>query len=644
MRKSLLIVVVLAGTLMLQAQKADTTRHHVTRQWKLSDDYTEEVPVSLDTAFSLFHRYRLAERNSWFNAYPGNYGQPLYQVNFFDRINDPDRYLYRYLYPFMHTPENALFINTQVPFTEMVFNYAGPRDRAEQTFRVRHSQNINRFMNFGLVYDITYSLGQYSYQRANDKTFALHYSYTGEKYKAYAQLGINSFIDQENGGIINFSQLPTYNTKDVEVNLSGLDNAQTTLKNWNILLVQRYRLERKVTAVRDSARRDSGKVITAKDPFFNGTFSHILTLEKGRRSYTDSYPGSGFYENVFMNSDLTFDTLSMRILKNTLRFDFSTNEKRKFRLGGGFGIRNELYKYFQETRAEAPYLGLRSWQRSNTLAVGRLFNNIGKKLRWEAEGEFYLNGYRAGDFNASGLVSKSFDFSKGPAIWNITGGIFNTSPSEWIENWVSNNFRWNNSFGKEFGFKAGTDFQFPSRRMSLRFDYSIIHNFIYFGPDALPAQNSGALSVLSAQARKEFSVWKLHLDNQLMVQVSSNKNILDLPLVSARSAGFFEHNFHFRITNGNLLTQLGVEALYYTGYHGYSWMPATGVYYQQASVVTGNYPYLNAFLNVKLKRTRIFLMLDHLNSKMSGYNYFLVPGYPLNIRCFRYGLAWTFYD
>jgi hypothetical protein len=37
-------------------------------------------------------------------------------------------------------------------------------------------------------------------------------------------------------------------------------------------------------------------------------------------------------------------------------------------------------------------------------------------------------------------------------------------------------------------------------------------------------------------------------------------------------------------------------------------------------------------------------MYDHVNSGTSGYNYFMVPSNPMNIRMFKYGLAWTFYD
>ena len=101
----------------------------------------------------------------------------------------------------MYVPDKALFMNTQTPFTELVWTYAGPRETAEQTFRVRHSQNVNRFLNFGLIYDIVYGLGQYTYQKSYDRNFILHSSYTGNKYKLYFAAGINNMTSLENGGI-----------------------------------------------------------------------------------------------------------------------------------------------------------------------------------------------------------------------------------------------------------------------------------------------------------------------------------------------------------------------------------------------------------------------------------------------------------
>ena len=164
------------------------------------------------------------------------------------------------------------------------------------------------------------------------------------------------------------------------------------------------------------------------------------------------------------------------------------------------------------------------------------------------------------------------------------------------------------------------------------------------GPGAIPVQYDGGLSILALTAKKEFVVWKLHLDNTVLFQESTNSDVLDLPLITARSAFFFSHVFRFRSTGGELSFQLGAEAMIHTSYHAMSYMPATGRYFSQDGSETGNYPFVNAFINLKVKRTRIFIMADHLNSGLTGYEYFLVPGYPLNIRMIKYGLAWTFYD
>ena len=171
--------------------------------------------MPLDTLFSLFHRTRKADRFSPVNATLGNYGLPFYQISFFDRVSDPDKFLYSAYYPFMYIPEKAIFMNTMVPFTDFDWTFAGPRETSEQTFRVRHSQNINRFFNFGLIYDIVYSLGQYDYQRSEDKDFTLFSSYTGIKYKMYFSAGVNNITSYENGGIITKDELIQDNTRDV---------------------------------------------------------------------------------------------------------------------------------------------------------------------------------------------------------------------------------------------------------------------------------------------------------------------------------------------------------------------------------------------------------------------------------------------
>jgi hypothetical protein len=615
---------------------SDTIRSTGSRQWTLSNDYTTEIALPLDTAFSLFNHYRTTDKYSDFSAYTGNYGLPVYQINFFDREWKPDRFLYAYYLPFMFTPSNPVFINTHVPFTELKWTNGGARSVAEQTFRVRHSQNVNRFLNFGIIYDIVYNIGQYNFQRAIDKDFLLHGSYNGNAYTAYFSAGINNHESEENGGMVDKNDLGNYEPNGIPFNLNDLqNNSRNTLRNRYLLFVQRYSPGGKRDTVTGDILR-SGPV----------TFSHISILEWNRRRYTDNYPRSSFYDTVMISNSLTSDSLQQRTLSNTLRIDFAAGRTDRFRIGAGAGVRSELRTFGQivpgDTLTRPDTVGRHM---SSLVLTGKVFNNIGTKFGWSASGDLWFQGYRAGDFIVDGRIYKEFEtHRKGMITWDATGTLASYTPSFWYYSWGSNNFAWEFDHKREFRLMAGSSLLWPDLRLSLKFNYAIVDNFIRMGEGAIPAQFEGGLSVIALTARKEFVVWKLHLSNTVLLQQSTNSEVLDLPLVTARSTFFIDHLFRFGATGGELGFQLGAEAMIHTPYYALGYMPATGRYFSQTESATGNYPYINAFLNLKVKRTRFFIMVDHLNSGLTGYEYFLVPGYPLNIRMIKYGLAWTFYD
>ena len=91
MKRIVTILTILSLSTVVFSQQPDTVKTKSIRQWSLSKDFTEEVELPFDTLFSLFNRYRLADRHSPLNATLGSYGLPFYQLNFFDRITDPDK-------------------------------------------------------------------------------------------------------------------------------------------------------------------------------------------------------------------------------------------------------------------------------------------------------------------------------------------------------------------------------------------------------------------------------------------------------------------------------------------------------------------------------------------------------------------------
>jgi hypothetical protein len=91
MRKILITGLILLFSATLIAQSRDTLKPRILTQWNLSTDFTEEVIIPFDTVFSLFHRYRHADGlpvNATLGIMPA-----FYQISFFDRVTDPDKFL-----------------------------------------------------------------------------------------------------------------------------------------------------------------------------------------------------------------------------------------------------------------------------------------------------------------------------------------------------------------------------------------------------------------------------------------------------------------------------------------------------------------------------------------------------------------------
>jgi hypothetical protein len=452
-------------------------------------------------------------------------------------------------------------------------------------------------------------------------------------------------VGQENGGITDKSELDIVikNNRDIPVKLGSLNDAGSLLKNRNFLAVQKFTF---LGAISDN---DTVPVLKPIPAPLTGTFSHIFQLDFSRRTYTDASPVSGFYDSIYINKSATFDSLSARSVKNTFRVDFATDPSKFIRLDWGFGLRNENFWFGQIIPGDSlTRPDTANWFRGNNVLLGRFASHVGDDFRWQVRGELFFDRYRQGDYVLDGEISKSFDLKKGRLEWLISGGLNNRTPSFWYTQWGGNHFQWKFDADKESRMELGTGISYPARQAYLKLNYAIIKNYLDFDTLALPSQDTSLINVLSLSVRKDFRLWKFHFVPDMIIQKSSNPGIIDLPLATVKLAVYIEHLFRFEKTNGRLNTQLGIDVTWHSLYHPYAYMPATGRFYRQDQSETGGYPFVNAFINIKLKRTRIFLMSDHLNyGLMTGdmlYNYELVPLYPQPVRRFTFGLAWTFYN
>ena len=147
--------------------------------------------------------------------------------------------------------------------------------------------------------------------------------------------------------------------------------------------------------------------------------------------------------------------------------------------------------------------------------------------------------------------------------------------------------------------------------------------------------------MIAADVTANLRAWRIHLDNQLVYQFTSNREVLPLPDFAFYSNLYYLDSFFKKV----LTMQLGVSVRYHTAYYGNNYMPATGVFYVQNEHKIGNYPEMNVYLNFFIKRLRLYVQYVNWNATLfGGRNYFSMPYYPLNPATFQFGLSWTFYD
>ncbi len=144
--------------------------------------------------------------------------------------------------------------------------------------------------------------------------------------------------------------------------------------------------------------------------------------------------------------------------------------------------------------------------------------------------------------------------------------------------------------------------------------------------------------MLSLRVQQDFAWRALNWRNTITYQTSSSDEVLPLPKLAIYSNLFLL----FKVARV-LEVQMGVDMDYYTNYYAPSYQPSTMSFVNQREMKCGNYPFMNAYLNMKLSRARFFVLFSHVNQGIiGGDRYFSIPHYPLNPRRFQMGVVVDF--
>ena len=586
----------------------------------------------LDTLHDYKHIYHPVFKNAISATYTGNYGNPGMTNDFFQRGNQTNYFFLQSRQDYLLTPGKIKYMNTTTPYTRFDYSQSENKSRNNETrFDVVHSQNVTPFWNWTFRTNQEKSDGQYSAQDAKDNFVALNTSYNRDQWNVYGGFISNALQNSENGGLTSDTLL--FSGQEAEYWPTNLSETRSKFNSINYYTNAEYRIGKY-----DFDPVDSVDV-------FRPILGIMYSFEHDRYSqkFMDEEDSSNvFFENTYYGNGYKTDEIKYRRVSNVFQLKQYENPNRKYTFGKRAFLGHELY------RGNTPGIQLNdsTHQRydikySNLYVGGGIFREMGSFWLWNFDGKVNLTGRNAGELELNGMITKPFKFwGDSTAAMIFTGSFENRVPDYFQETFHSNHFRWNNDFDAEQRLTLGAKFRAPQRKLELAANYAVINNFLYNNEEAIPDQTANEILVMSVYADKDFNYRRFHFRTRILWQKASEERYLHLPEWSA-----FVNTYYQFIISKVMFAQIGSDVRYNTKYYADAYEPATGLFYLQSEKEYGNYPYIDIYATLRLKRTKVFFKYMNLGTHfLDGSTYMTTPNYPMPRATFRLGVSWAWYD
>lgn len=675
--------------------------------WKLSETLGNRIIIPADTASFNFQNTNLVEGMFGHYNYLGNLGSPRLSRLFFERKESEPTIFMTPFSSFFIRPDQVLFTNSNIPYTNLTYYKAGNKVNGEERFKSYFSVNVNKQMAFGFNIDYLYGRGYYQKQSTSHFNAGLFGSYIGEKYQIQAVYN-NFFLKMnENGGIADDQYITRpenmsggkkeYESTTIPIKLEQSSNRN---KDFYIYLTQRYRLgftrrtqgtqekATKASALNSSSTSKSANKLAAKDILAaakdslttknllatakdslatnnslppastakNDTvfeeefvpvtsFIHTLKIERSRHQFHSANEPEGFFPDDYkLYKNHSNDSTTAFSVKNVFGIALLEGFNKYAKAGLTAYVSHKFSRYDLMNTDTLTDMHRIRYTEQEIFLGGELAKREGKLLHYNVNGEVGLVDKAIGQFRVNANLDLNFRLWKDTVNFYARGYVSNTLPSFYMRHYHSNHYNWDNdNMDKEFRTRVEGELNISHWGTNLRAGVENIKNYTYFNQSAVPQQDGGNIQVLSATLKQDFRLGVFHLDNEVTWQKTSNETVLPLPQLS------LYHNFYIltKLAKKVLTVQLGADVRYFTKYNAPAYAPGVQQFHLQPTddqVEIGGYPIVNVYANLHLKRTRIYAMMYHVNAGMGSANSFLVPHYPINPRLFKIGVSWNFYD
>ena len=647
-----------------------------------------------------FHDVNLKELdttyNYHFNEYPfykedinttwlGVSGSPEMTYNYFKRAQTDNAIFYTPLQRYSYSPETLPNYNTKTPHTELAYwgTLFANKEKEESNIRVLTTQNILPELNLTLEFRRFGGNGILKREDTNNRNVVIASNYMGKRYLMHTGYIYNKVARSENGGIVDnfWIRDTTVDAREIDIYLK---NASSTTKKNTLFLDQSYRIpftflenlkgrkERKrQEAVRDSIMTSGDSlaiaalleketldeieetevaVDTVNKDITTAIIGHSSEYSVFRRIYQDDISTSDdlgrqfFNDRFYLNPTRSAD--SLRVMKFENRFFIRLQPWKSDAIVSKLdvGIGDKLANYFTFNTADYVQGSSNTLLNSTYLYAGAR-GQYKKYFTWDAKGEYTFLGYEINDFGIhANLAFSAYPFRRDRKSPLTLKAHFETTlkePDYYEQHLCTNHYMWNNDFGKISSTKIGAALEIPRWDLHASFDYALLSNNIYYDTEGIVRQNTDPMSVMTASLRKDFIVWKFHLDHQALFQLSSNKDVIPLPMLALN----LRYYLQFDVVKKVMQMQIGANAAFTTKWYAPAFNPVLGVFHNQNVAEYGNCPYIDAFVNIQWKRACIFVKIVNVNMGWpnKSADYFSAAGYIAPQRAIKFGISWPFY-
>lgn len=635
--------------------------------WKIDRQFGNMTEVPVDTLQHDFQNTNDTGGPTGHYTYLGNLGSPRISHVFFER-KDPEQFFFLDPYDFtVVEPEDVVYTNTKSPFTNLTYYKQGGSSDGEERFKAYFAVNANKRLGFGFNIDYVYGRGKYMNQSTalfNGNLFAY---YLGDKYNMHFSFINDNLKVAENGGIVDDRYVTrpldmaeggkVYANDEIPTNLSQIWNHNT---GYHAFLTHRYNVGfyRENPDAKDTVNTEIFVPVTS--------FLHTVKVDINRRKYIsyDEAQNQQYFQNNYL-TDVQRDETEQLAVKNTIGISLREGFN-KWAKAGLTAFMSHEYRRFTmtDTLARTPGQRIPTDYVENTISAGgQLIKEQGQTLHYNVMGEIALVGEDAGQFQIQGKGDLNFRLFSDTVRLEANAYIKNLNPIFYYRHFHSKHYWWdNNDLSKIMRTRIEGKLSVDRWKTQLKAGVENIKNYTYldntsvkytetssgkevttYKNDVAVKQNSGNIQVFSAALRQDFKLGIFHLDNEITYQKSSNQDVLPLPELT------LYHNLYikFGLAKKVLQIEMGADVRYFTQYYAPDYAPAIGQFYLQNKETRyklGGYPLLNGYINLHLKRTRIFIAMYNLIQGQGEKSYFLAPHYPLNPRLLKFGLSWNFFD